>query len=440
MRARAAGGTTLSTGTGARLGRHGLAWVLSSSALSNLGDGIGKVAFPLLAATLTRDPLLIAALSMAQFLPWLLFGALAGLLLDRTDRRRAMFVANLARAVVVGALALTVLLGLATLPMVYVAALLAGIAETIADSAANVLIPAVVDHDDLESANSKLQSIEVIGQTFLGSPVGGVAFALFAALPFLLTSASFAAAAMLLLVLGGGFVPRPVPGSRTAPKPVLSSGTADPRGKLVDGLRWLHGQPLLVRLGAVAALLGFTMEFSQAQLVLYALEDLSLPEASFGWFALAAGAGGLVGAAVSPRLARHTARSAILTVGIAVTGAATSAMGYVRQPVVAGLLLAAVGGGVVAVNVIIATLRHVLIPDELLGRVLGIWRTVVWGSIAIGALAGGVLTKLLGGVSRNFAVSGVLIVLIALGSLVVLRPFRAQIDARETVVDGKGAG
>ena len=71
-----------------------LNWLLGSNAFANLGDGIAKTAFPLLAATVTRDPLLIAGLSAAQFLPWLLFGLLAGAMLDRVDRRKAVVLAN----------------------------------------------------------------------------------------------------------------------------------------------------------------------------------------------------------------------------------------------------------------------------------------------------------------------------------------------------------
>lgn len=158
-----------------------LLWLLSSSAVSNLGDGIGKVAFPLLAATLTRDPVLIAGLSATQFLPWLLF------------------------ALVVGAMAVLVYTGGVTIAVVYVAALPIGTAETIADSAANVLIPAVVDHDRLESANSKLQACEIVGQTFLGGPIGSATFALFAVFPFLLNSAGFALSAGLLIALAGSY-------------------------------------------------------------------------------------------------------------------------------------------------------------------------------------------------------------------------------------------
>ncbi|MGH3858385.1 MFS transporter, partial [Actinokineospora sp.] len=176
-----------------------LRWLLGSSALSNLGDGIGKVAFPLLAASITRDPILIAGLSATAFLPWLLFATVSGALVDRVDRRRAMLVANLSRAVIVGGLGLLVWADATTIWLLYVMALLLGGVETVADNAAQALVPAVVPRDQLESANGKLQSVEIVGQTFLGGPLGSLTFALFAAMPFLLNSAGFAIAAVLLI-------------------------------------------------------------------------------------------------------------------------------------------------------------------------------------------------------------------------------------------------
>lgn len=398
-----------------------LNWLLASSTVSNLGDGIGKVAFPLLAATLTRDPVLIAGLSATQFLPWLLFAVLAGALLDRVDRRRAMIVANVARAVVVGGMGLLIIADAAAIWLVYVAALLIGTAETVADSAANVMLPAVVDRNGLEGANSKLQAAEIVGQTFLGGPIGSLTFALFAAFPFLLNSAGFAAAAALLAGMAGSYRPRPREGG-AADEPLRL------RADLADGFRWLRGHPLLLRLLVIAGTLSLTIELAQAQLVLYALEDLRLNEATFGLFAFVGGIGGLAGAGCAARLIRSASRSVVLVASLAVTGIAFAAMGLVTQPVVAAALFGVFAGAIVVANVVLGTLRHTLVPDELLGRVLGVWRTVVWGAVPVGALLGGLLTKSLGSPSATFVVSGAAQVLLALTALTLLRAYGPQVD------------
>jgi Na+/melibiose symporter-like transporter len=383
---------------------HRLNWLLTSSAVSNLGDGVGKVAFPLLAATLTRDPLLIAALSATQFLPWLLFALVAGTLIDRVDRRKAMIVANLARAIVVGGMGLLVYFDSVTIWLVYVAALLIGTAETVADSAANVLIPAVVGKGELEDANSKLQACEIVGQTFLGGPIGSATFALFAAFPFLLNSAGFVVAAVLLLGLAGTYRPR------TAAEPTRL------RTDLADGIGWLKRSPVLLRLVVIAGLVSLITELAQAQLVLYALEDMGLSEAAFGLFALVGGIGGLLGAAAAPRLIRRTGRRAVVVGAIAVCAIGFGGMGLSRQPVVSALLFGIFAAAVVSANVVLGTLRHTLVPGELLGRVLG-----------------GVLTAVLGTASRTFLVSGVLLVAVAVFAALSLRRFAMGTTHHESV-------
>ncbi|WP_439385449.1 MFS transporter [Amycolatopsis lexingtonensis] len=388
-----------------------LPWLLTSSAASNLGDGIGKVALPLLATTLTHDPVLIAGLSATQFLPWLLFAAVAGALVDRIDRRRAMVVANTVRAAAVGALAVLVAGGGMTIGLVYLTALVIGTAETIADSAANALVPAVVGDGSLDAANSKLQACEIVGQTFLGGPIGSLAFALFAAFPFVLGSAGFAIAAAVLLGLTGTYR-----GRGEEPPARL-------RTELADGLRWLRGHPLLLRLVVVAGLLSLVSELAQAQLVLYALDDLRLSDAAFGFFAFVGGIGGLIGAGVAPRLVRAAGRRAVVVGGVVCCGAGFGGMGLVRSPVAGAALFGLFAAAVVAVNVVLATARHTLVPGALLGRVLGVWRTVVWGAIPLGALLGGALTEALGSAARTFAVSGAAMLVIAAFAFGALRRF-----------------
>ena len=391
-----------------------LNWLLSSSAVSNLGDGIGKVAFPLLAANLTRDPVLIAGLSATQFLPWLLFALVAGTLIDRIDRRKAMIMANLARAVVVGVMGVLVYFDTVSIWLVYAAALLIGTAETVADSAANVLIPAVVDRDRLEGANSKLQACEIVGQTFLGGPIGSATFAIFAAFPFLLNSAGFALAALLLAGLAGTY---------------RAKAPAEPtrlRTDLADGISWLRRSPILLRLVVIAGLVSLITELAQAQLVLYALQDMRLSDATFGLFALVGGIGGLAGAGLAPRLIKRSSRRTVLLGGIVFCAIGFAGMGVSAMPTVSAILFGVFAAAVVSVNVVLGTIRHTLVPSDILGRVLGVWRTVVWGAVPVGALLGGLMTAALGTAGRTFLVSGLLLVGIAAFAGVTLRHFALE--------------
>src|SRR5689334_25347273 len=94
---------------------------------SNLADGLGRTAVPLIATTLTRDPALIAGLTAVTFLPWLLFGIPAGMLLDRVDRRIAMAVANSLRFAVAALLALLITADALTIWWLYACVLLFGL-------------------------------------------------------------------------------------------------------------------------------------------------------------------------------------------------------------------------------------------------------------------------------------------------------------------------
>ena len=395
-----------------------LAWLLGSSALSNLGDGIGKVAFPLLAVSVTRDPVLIAGLSATSFLPWLLFSLLTGVLIDRVDRRKAMLLANATRAVIVGGLGVLVLTGGTTIWLLYAFALVLGTVETIADSAAQALVPAVVDRSGLESANGKLQSVEIVGQTFLGGPLGSLTFAVFAALPFLLNSAGFAIAAVLLVLLHGRYKPKSAPDGE---QPAL-------RQQLAEGVRWLRGNALMVQLVLFAASVALTSELAQALLVLYAVVDLGLTAAAFGVFALVGGLGGLLGAWLAPRLTKRLPRRTVLTLATGFCGLGFGLMSVVGDPISASLLFGVFAAAVVVINVILGALRGALVPEHLFGRVLGVWRTAVWGAIPLGALLGGLLADWLG-TRAVFGISGALQILLGGFVWISLDRHAAEVDS-----------
>jgi hypothetical protein len=182
----------------------------TASAVSNLGDGATLVAGPLLAATLTRDPRLVAGLADAQRLPWLLFSLVSGALVDRLDRRLLMVRVDAVRCAAVGLLGVAVLADAATLPLLYGVFFALGTAETLFDNAAVSIVPAVVPKDRLATANGRLLGVQMVANELVAPPLGGLLFATAAAVPFLLDAGSFAAAAALVAAMGGRFrVERP---------------------------------------------------------------------------------------------------------------------------------------------------------------------------------------------------------------------------------------
>jgi hypothetical protein len=216
--------------------------------VSNLGDGVTLVAGPLLAASLTRDPRLVAGLAVAQRLPWLLFSLLSGALVDRLDRRLLMARVDAARCVVVGLLGVAVLADVATLPLLYVVFFALGTAETLFDNAAVSILPAVVSKDRLARANGRLLGAQMVANELVAPPLGGLLFATAAAVPFLLDAGTFAAAAALVAAMGGRFrVERP----QGAVPTTL-------RGEIAEGVRWLARHRLLRILAVAIALMNLT--------------------------------------------------------------------------------------------------------------------------------------------------------------------------------------
>lgn len=365
----------------------------ASSATSNLADGIGRTALPLLAATYTRNPLLISGLVTFAFLPWLLFALPSGALVDRLDRRHAMSAANLVRAVSTATLAALVLTDLANITVLYVVAFALGLAETVYDSALRAILPQVVEADRLDSANSALTVEEMLGQTFLGAPLGSVLFALAASIPFLINAGGFAVAAVLMLTLRGNY------------RPVRADGTTSLRADMAEGVRWLRAHRLLRGLTLISAGTAGLSSMASGVLVLYVLEILRLPSADFGLVLITAGLGGLAGGLATPPLARRLGRPVVLTGGSVLSAVMLGLMALTRNGYVAAGLFGVCSAGVMTWNVLTMSLRQALIPHELFGRVQGAYRTVVWGAIAVGSIAGGAVANLIG-LRSVFVVAG----------------------------------
>jgi MFS family permease len=389
------------TGLGGRFWR-----LYASSATSNLADGIGRTALPLLAASYTRDPVLVAGLTTFAFLPWLLFALVSGALVDRVDRRYAMSGANAVRALSLGVLALVTALHAGSIAALYVVAFLLGTAETVYDSATRALLPQVVGRRDLDRANSLLTVEESLGQQFLGSPAGSALFAVAVTLPFALNSAGFALAALLILTVRG------------VRRPERPAERASVRADVAEGVRWLWHHRLLRGITLISGATCLTDSMVNGVLVLYVLEVLHLPPGSFGLVVLAAGVGALVGGLVTPWLGRVLGRAWALTGGAVLSAVTLGLMGLVRDGLAAGLLFALSAAGVMTWNVLTMSLRQSLIPERMFGRVQGAYRTVVWGSIPVGSLLGGLVAQALG-VAAVFLVSGAGLLLLA-GALGVL--------------------
>ncbi len=377
--------------------------LLVASSGSNLGDGIVRTAVPLLAIRLTRDPVLIGALTSLSFLPWLLFAIPSGAVVDRMDRRRAMSVANFVRAAAVGGLVVAIAIDQVSLIVLYVLTFVLGVAETVYDSAARAMLPQVVRGDQLDRGNGPLASAEVVTQAFLAAPIGSFLFAWLVIAPFVGSAAVYLLAGLLILSITGNLRP-----TRDTQAP---SGPTTLRYEIGEGLRWLCGHALLRGLAVSRSrgLVGLTAAaetMANGLLVLYVVDTLGVPDSAFGLFLVSAGIGGLLGGLGAARIARRLNRIPTIVLSAAITSAATLGMGLTENVWLAAVLFGSVALSISVFNVLVISLRQALIPERLFGRVQGAYRTLVWGLIPVGSLLGGVLAGLTS-VPATFVISGV---------------------------------
>ena len=367
----------------AKLGRSfNRLWV--ASAISNIGDGVMGAAFPLLVASITRDPVLVSGASVIGRLPWFLFALISGALVDRLDRRRVMIWTDVFRAVVVGGLAALIAFDQAGLAVIYGVAFLLGSAETMFDTSAEAIVPSLVESPELTSANGRLQATEWLTGTFAGPPLGAALFALAAAIPFLVNSVSFLIAALVVALIAGQFSSERV------------TGSASIKQDIGEGIRWLWRNRVLRTLSLMAGGINLFSTGILAIFVLYAQDILGVNDIGFGVLLTVVGVGGLAGALAS-RFTVARLGPGVTVHAVVVLGAALSAaMGALSNAYLVGGLLLFYGFVVVHWNVVAVTLRQQLVPDELRGRVAGAARLIAWGSQPLGALLGGLLAAGLG--------------------------------------------
>ena len=362
-------------------------WQLwSSSGLSNVADGVLQVALPLVAITYTTDPALIAGVALAGRLPWLLFALQAGAISDRHDRRKVMLWANLGRATLLAVLALLVALGGGGVVALYVVAFAIGICETLYDTAAQSIMPQVVEKQQLSKANGRLYAVELTGQSFVGPPLGGLLMAVGAALALSGSSIAWFFAAGVLFFIRGSYRPAEV-------------STKTIRADIAEGLRFLWGQPVIRAMALLTGVCNLASSAVFAVFVLYAVgptSPMQLSEPAYGLLLTASAVGALVGSLVADRVERRIGRQLSLALMLVVGSLelAVPAMTTNVWAIAASMVLA--GGVIVLGNVVMVSLRQRVTPTRLLGRVNSAYRLIAWGTMPLGALIGGLVAGALG--------------------------------------------
>ncbi|WP_433154650.1 MFS transporter [Actinomadura nitritigenes] len=374
----------------------------TAQTVSSLGDGVTHAALPLIALTTTRDPMALAVVTAAGTLPWLLFGVLGGALVDRWDRRRTMWVTDTARAVLLAVLAAAAALDMLSIPLLSAAAFLLALGGLFFDTAATAYLPDLLGRDPalLERANSRLRGAQTAASGLAGPPAGSALLALGRAVPLLADAVSFAFSALLVQSLPA--VPRPTAGARESLLRQARAGAAH-----VFHDRLLLGLALRPAVGNVAFLAVETV------LALFAHERLGIETSGFGLLLAAEAAGGLLGAGIASRLGRLLGTGTALTCTATVEGLAILGLAAAPNPYAAGLALAVCGAGMGATMVLGPSLRQVIVPAHLIGRVASTSRMLAMCAAPFGAFLGGWLATTYDLRTPLYAAAGLLLAMTA---------------------------
>ncbi|KVP80109.1 MFS transporter [Burkholderia ubonensis] len=369
----------------AATGRNTLVLVVFT-ALTNLADGVTKVALPLMATALTPSPLQVSGVSLTLTLPWLLVALHVGVLVDRADRRVLLWLSNGMRLAAIAVLALLSLSNGITLPVLYIGGLTLGIAEVIALTSAAALVPDAVAPAGRERANAWVAGAETVCNEFCGPLVGGLLVAAGTALALGTVASAYLIGVLVLCFLVGRF--RVVHAPDAPREPV--------HRQIAEGLHYLWREPILHLMAVTLTVLCACWGAWLAIMPLFATKVMGLDARGYGVMLSALGIGGFVGALSVTTLNRWFGRRTVMFVDLLGTLAmmampvATVNLWAVAASAFAGGL----GGTLWSVNS--RTISQVLVPGALFGRYNAAARLFSWGAMPVGAGLGGVLAEFFG--------------------------------------------
>jgi MFS family permease len=382
-------------------------WKLwTSSAVSNLGDGVTMVAGPLLVASITSAPTAVAGAVFAQQLPWLLFALISGAWADRLDRRRLVVTVNVVRAGALGVLAVAIAAGSAGVPLVLIVCFVLGTGETLADTASAAFVPALVPPSSRPRANSLLYANFNLINQFAAKPLGAWLFVVAAALPFGVNALTFGVSALLVAAI------RPLPAPDPGPGRLWS--------EIGSGVRFVFTHRLLRTLAVTMAAANLVFGAAFAVFVLYASARLGLSDVGYGVLLIAFAVGGFLGTLVAPRLIRSVGASVLLRAGLLVEVALHATLAVTRSPLVAAGMIVVFGIHTTVWGVVVTTIRQRDTPQSMFGRVTSVYALIDLAGTAAGSLAGGLFATAFG-LPALYAAAAVAMTGVA---LVAWRPLR----------------
>jgi MFS family permease len=367
----------------------------TGQSISELGSQISGLAIPWVAAVaLHVGPIVFSLLEVLGFLPFILLALPAGVWVDRLRRRPILIVGDSSRAVLLSTIPIAYAFGVLTIWQLLAVQFVVGIFTVFFDVAYQSYLPSLVGRDDLVEGNAKLQLTVSLAQVAGPSMSGGLIAALTAPYAIVVDALSFAISTAFMIPIKR---PEILPEREVdAPKPAMLP-------ELKEGLRWVVGNRYL---RAVAACTGTSNLFGSVAFsifVLYAVRILHLSSVQVGLVFGCGSVGAVVGALVAGRVQRR------LQVGPTIVASAVlfclGGLAYPLAPKSFPLPVLIVGFftsqfGAVVYNITQVSFRQAITPERLQGRMNAAMRWIVWGTIPVGTILGGVIGS---AVSLHFA-------------------------------------
>src|SRR2546427_6215970 len=357
---------------------------------SRLGDQFTGLAIPVIAVyVLAAGPLEMGFLGFAGTLPFLLFGLLVGVWVDRRQRRSVLIRADLGRGVMIAAIAALGFVGLLHMAYLYVFSFLIGILTVFFDVAYQAYLPALVERNQLVDANSKLETSNSVANTG-GPALAGAIIELFKApIAMIFDAASFFFSAATLIAIRKR-EPMPDPGLRRS---VLM--------EIKEGLQVVLGEPRLRQIAACTAWSNFfSSAVFSALLIIYLKDALGFTPLTLGLMFTVGSVGGIVGAVTASAVAKRSGVGHAIILGAVLFGPVMLPFPVGSGPyaffAISGMFFVSLIGNLYY-NINQVSFRQAIVPVRLQGRLNATMRTIVWGTLPLGAIAGGVMGDGIGG-------------------------------------------
>jgi MFS family permease len=397
-------------------------------AATTLGQQMTLVAVPFQVYLLTGSSLMVGVTSMVALVPLILFGLLGGAIADAMDRRRLLVVTSVGAAVTSALLALQALLpGGGNLVLLWILTAAVSGFTAVNSPARYAVIPALVGPADVAAANALAMTVRQVG-VVVGPLLAGVLIGLG---ELFLTYAVDAVGFLIAVLLLRALPPLP-PGRDPGP---LRLGAAV-RG-VGEGFAFLRTQPVLLMTFVVDVV---AMLFAWPQAVFPELSETRFADSpnSLGWLFAGISIGALTMGLTSGWVSRVDRQGAVVLVSIVVWGVAIIGFGLAQTLWLAVFCLAVAGAGDMVSAVLRSSMLQLAAPEEMRGRMQGVFIVVVTGGPRLGDLRAGAMASAAG--VTVAMVSGGVIVVVAMALVAVLVPsfwlFRASRSARGTETAG----